>query len=112
MDRYNDVELPYPDCKVAEKLCIGGPCYYVINNDFCSTNVLTTFILTRVVPNIQRRLPDSTVIVLGKAVLYHVYSTVVDNFLTAEYCELIQGSLLEKGINVVSVRIQFGKYRF
>ena len=24
-DVYNDVELPYPDCKVAEKLAMGGP---------------------------------------------------------------------------------------
>jgi hypothetical protein len=65
-----------------------------------------------VVPNIQRQLPDSTVIVLGKAVLWLVYSTVADNFLSSKYCELIQESLLETGINVVSVRIQFGKYRF
>jgi hypothetical protein len=100
-DRYDDVELPYPDCKVAEKLCIGGPCYYVFNNDICSSNVLTTFILTRVVPNIRRRLPDSTVIVLGKAVLWLVYSSDADNCLSAEYCESIRGSLSETGINVV-----------
>ncbi len=28
--RYNDVELPYPDCKGTEKLCMGGPCYFLI----------------------------------------------------------------------------------
>jgi hypothetical protein len=25
-DVYDDVELPYPDVKVADKLCVGGPC--------------------------------------------------------------------------------------
>ena len=28
-DVYDDVELPFPDAKVADKLCIGGPCYYL-----------------------------------------------------------------------------------
>ena len=68
-DQYNDVELPYPDCKVAEKLCMGGPCFYLINNTICSSNVPMTFILTKVVPNIRRRVPDLTAIVLVKAVL-------------------------------------------
>jgi hypothetical protein len=29
-DVYDDVELPFPDAKVADKLCIGGPCYYYL----------------------------------------------------------------------------------
>ena len=29
-DVYDDVELPYPDAKVANKLCIGVPCYYLL----------------------------------------------------------------------------------
>jgi DUF1365 family protein len=24
------LELPYPDAKVANKLCFGGPCYYLL----------------------------------------------------------------------------------
>ena len=28
-DVYDNVELPYPDAKVANKLCIGGPCFYL-----------------------------------------------------------------------------------
>ena len=27
-DVHDDVELPYPDAKVAEKLCFGGACIY------------------------------------------------------------------------------------
>ena len=30
-DNYDDVELPYPNAKVAEKLCGGGPCFYLCN---------------------------------------------------------------------------------
>ena len=75
-DRYDDLELPYPDCKAAEALCIGGTCYYVINNAICNSNSLTIFILTKVVPNIRERLPDSAAILLGKAVLWVVYSSV------------------------------------
>ena len=43
---YNNAELLYPDCKVAEKLCIGGPCFYLINTYFCNSTILTTFICT------------------------------------------------------------------
>ena len=36
-DCYDDLELPYyPDCKAAEALCMGGACYYVINNAICN----------------------------------------------------------------------------
>jgi hypothetical protein len=70
-DQNDDVELPYRDCKVAEKLCIGGPpCYYLINNSICNPCILTTFILIKVTPNVCQRLPDSTcIVVLGKAFL-------------------------------------------
>jgi len=78
-DVYEDTELPYPDAKVAEKLCIGGPCFYLFpeeltnNNaeseDECTSTVvmLKTFILSNVVPNVRQRLPDSAALVLGKA---------------------------------------------
>ena len=50
-DRCDDVELPYPDCKVAEKLCMGGACYYVIDNSLSDSNILKKLVLTKVVPN-------------------------------------------------------------
>jgi hypothetical protein len=53
-DVYNNVEIPYWDCKVAEKLCIGGPCFYLIDTSFCNSTILTTFILTKALPNIRR----------------------------------------------------------
>ncbi|KAI2507233.1 hypothetical protein MHU86_7190 [Fragilaria crotonensis] len=58
-DVYDDVELPYPDAKVAEKLCGGGPCLYV-SDLALNAMMMNTFVLSHIVPNIRKRLPDST----------------------------------------------------
>ena len=61
-DVYNDIELPYLGEKVANKLCIGGPCYYLLhgdkdannrdNNASSTTTMMTQmFTLRSVVPN-------------------------------------------------------------
>ncbi len=82
-DVYEDTELPYPDAKVAEKLCIGGPCFYLFPEELTNTTVedgtsmiamMKTFILSNVVPNVRKRLPDSAALVLGKALLWLIYS--------------------------------------
>ena len=62
---YNNVELPYSDAKVAEKLAIGGACFDLFPNEDSSVNggviddavgnnieMMKTFVLTQVVPNI------------------------------------------------------------
>ncbi len=82
-DVYKDTELPYPDAK-AEKLCFGGACYYLfpkevrntaVEDEGKSTTAMTkTFILSKVVPNNRKRLPDSAALVLGKALLRLIYS--------------------------------------
>jgi hypothetical protein len=83
---------PPPDAKVADKLCLGGPCFYLFWNEDPSVNdgVLTdatignlidmmkTFVLTQVVPNICKRVPDSCALVLGKALLWFIYSDGTD----------------------------------
>ena len=56
-DVYDDVELPLPDAKVAEKLCGGGPCFYVSDPTLDVTMMNTFTILSHVVPNIRKRLP-------------------------------------------------------
>jgi hypothetical protein len=33
-----DTELPYPDAKVAEKLCVGGPCFYLFPEELTNNN--------------------------------------------------------------------------
>ena len=100
-DVYDDVELPYPDCKVAEKLCIGGPYFYLIDNTVVDSTIMTTFILTKVVPNTRRRLPDSTCLVLGKAIVWLVFSSVANNFVSSmDYCNRVKADLAETGIVV------------
>jgi len=79
---YDDVELPYPDAKVANKLCIGGPCYYLLPGEDANigdanntTTMMTrTFILRSVVPNIRKRMSESCSLVFGKALLWYLYS--------------------------------------
>jgi hypothetical protein len=82
--------LPYPDAKVAEKLCLGRACYYLFPEELTSINhaaanedgdgspstvaMMKTFILSNVVPNIRKVLPDSAALVLGKAFLWLIYS--------------------------------------
>jgi hypothetical protein len=83
-DVYDDVELPYPDAKVAEKLCGGGPCFYVSDPGLDAT-MMNTFVLSRVVPNIRKRLPESTCLVLGKALLWLICSPVADEYVPSEF---------------------------
>jgi hypothetical protein len=72
----------------------------LIDSSICNSNILTTFILTKVVPNICRRLPDSVAIVLGKAVLWTVFSSVANSFVSADYCERLKADLMDTGIVV------------
>ena len=108
-DVYDDVELPYPDAKVAEKLCIGGACLYLFPNEDSSANgvvdeamgaqieMLQTFILAQVVPNIRKRLPESCALVLGKALLWFIYcnDAISNNFLPEQYKNQIKNELNE-----------------
>ena len=78
---YSDVELPYPDAKVAEKLCLGGPCFYLIDTDVCEdVAMMNQFILSHVLPNVKKRLPDAPTLVLGKAVLWLLFSSHANKF--------------------------------
>ena len=96
------MELPYPDAKVANKLCIGGPCFYLLpgeqgndagDNDANSTMMIKTFLLTHVVPNMRRRMSESSSFILGKALLWFVYSP--NNFAPQDFCEQIKRELNE-----------------
>jgi hypothetical protein len=87
-DVYDDVELPYPDAKVAEKLCIGGPCYYIWS-DGLNSAMMSTFVLTHVVPNLWKRVPDSTALVLGKALLWMLYSPALVPLVPEHYRDMV-----------------------
>jgi hypothetical protein len=70
-DVYDDIELPYPDAKVAAMLCPGGPIKYKIRDD---SNVTEEFITNYVVPNTTARLGNEAGLVIGKAVLWGAFS--------------------------------------
>jgi len=75
-DMYDNVELPYPDAKVAEKLCFGGACIYknCDEDDVFKNSVINNFLLTIVVPNIRKKLPESVSLVLGRSLLWCAFS--------------------------------------
>jgi len=70
-DVYDDIELPYPDAKVCDKLCIGGPCKYVIREN-CGLS--EDFILQYVTPNIKKRFPREVALILGYALMWVIFS--------------------------------------
>jgi hypothetical protein len=59
--------------------------------------MLKTFILEQVVPNIRKRLPESCALVLGKALLWFIYcnDAISNNFLPEQYKNQIQNELNE-----------------
>jgi hypothetical protein len=61
---------------------------------------LTAFILTKVVSNIRQQLPDSVAIVLGKDILWIVFSSVANSFVSTDYCEQLKMELMETGIAI------------
>jgi hypothetical protein len=100
-DVYDDVE----------KLCIGGACFYLFPNKDVNVNggvvdatirnnieMLKTFLLIQVVPNIRRRVPESCALVLGKAFLWFIYcdDAVSENVLPKEFKRRIKLELKEK----------------
>ena len=69
-DKYDDVELPYVDAKVAGSLCMGGPCKYTIIDKYVNDH----FILNYVVPNMKERVSKNVCIILGTALLYYCFT--------------------------------------
>ena len=47
--------------------------------------MMNTFVLSRVVPNIRKRLPESACLVLGKALLWLICSLVADEFIPSDF---------------------------
>lgn len=70
-DVYDDIELPYPDAKVAGLLCIGGPCKYVIKD---GSGITSEFLIQYVVPRIAQKFPRDVAVVLGTALLWRIFS--------------------------------------
>ena len=81
-DIYDDIEQPYPDAKAAEKLIIGRPCFYLIceNNGNFNESAMKWFILTNVVPNMCKKIPDSATLVFGKAIFGYFFHPLLTIF--------------------------------
>jgi hypothetical protein len=64
---YADVELPFPDAKLAGLLCPGGPIRYAI---IPRSGVTREFNTGRVVPKIKAKFGLDVACVLGSAILW------------------------------------------
>jgi hypothetical protein len=69
-DVYDDTDLPFIDMKVCAMLCVGGPCSYVVEAD----GIDNDFIVQNVVPNIAAKFGEAVALVLGRALLWTVFS--------------------------------------
>jgi hypothetical protein len=107
-DRYDSVQLPYVDTKVASVLCIGGACTYVLNE-----NMPSEFDLQHVVPeiNVSDQFDSHVALVLGTALLWGCFTATVTHLVplfikdrvTAAYS--ILPSRLEDGVNPVEQQL-------
>ena len=95
-DVYDDVELPWPDVKVAQMLSIGGPCRYVLQN-----NVTDQFVLTHVVPNTRKKFDDAPAVILGTALLFSIFCIDDEsNNVPASICISVRNAYRSEGYNV------------
>lgn len=102
-DVYDDVELPYPDAKVASLLCVGGPCSYRVKEG--ANNLSDNWIRAHVVPQITSVYDDDLALILGKAILWLCYSELSDR-VPANILDRVRQSYnnirqLDEGVNPV-----------
>ena len=81
-DVYDDVELPWPDTKLATYLCIGGPCKYKIKTE---SGIDNNFILQYIMKDVLECYEREVCIVLGVALLFYMFTpegkTIAPSFL-------------------------------
>ena len=106
-DRYVDINLPYPDAKVASVLCIGGPVKYILKN---GSGVSNLWLTQNVVPHIfaSERIQGNVALVLALPILWACFDSTVEgkmpgqmrNRIRLEY-EAIRGPTMEATENPV-----------
>ena len=69
--------------KVAEKLCVGGACFY-LSCPIYDTVMMNSFIPSHIAPNVKKILPESDCLVLGNALLWLICSPVVDDYVPTD----------------------------
>ena len=99
VDTYIDVELPYPDAKVASILAVGGPIKYELRE---GSGLTEQRILENVGNGIATICPDAIAITLGKVLLWGIFdegiSSILDQRLVesvkqdvCQFCSLVDG---------------------
>jgi hypothetical protein len=91
-DKYADLDLPYPDGKVAILLCAGGACKYVLESSGC---VAGEWIWTHIVPNISNHFDPQIAVVLGTAVLWSAFDSETSNNFPQSICHRITTAYTE-----------------
>jgi hypothetical protein len=76
-DRYDSVQLPYVNTKVASALCIGGTCTYIL-----SKAIPEQFVYTHVVPEIYAQYGPGVALVLGNALLFACFTANLSHLVT------------------------------
>ena len=107
-DRYDDVELPWPDTKLATFLCIGGPCKYKLKE---SSGIDNDFILRVIMQDVKEFYSKDVCIVLGVALLYFIFTpdgkNTVPLFIvesvTDEYRRLYHKELTENPVEKIAL---------
>ncbi|KAI2509856.1 hypothetical protein MHU86_4567 [Fragilaria crotonensis] len=91
VDRYIDIELPYPDAKVASVLAVGGPMKYVVKN---GSGVLDNWLLTQVVPHLSRSvtLSQQVALVLAPPVLWAAFEESMELYMPVNLRNRIQAA--------------------
>lgn len=69
-DGYDDVQLDFPDAKVAAVLCPGGVCNYIVRDPACTSE----WVSTNVTPNINSVFGQQLSYLFGRALLWFAYS--------------------------------------
>ncbi|KAI2499452.1 hypothetical protein MHU86_15036 [Fragilaria crotonensis] len=82
-DVYMDVNLPYPDAKVASILCVGGPCKYVVKE---GSGVTDQWLGEHVVPSLleHRRIHRSVSLVLARPILWACFDARMESAMPVE----------------------------
>ncbi|KAI2510702.1 hypothetical protein MHU86_3650 [Fragilaria crotonensis] len=82
VDRYIDVNLPYPDARVASVLAMGGPIKYSLKNQ---SGVTEAWLLDNVVPNMfaSRNLHQQVSLVLAFPLLWAAFDPDMEHFMPA-----------------------------
>jgi hypothetical protein len=76
-DIYTEINLPYPDAKVAAILCIGGPCKYVLRN---GSGISDQWLSENVVPCMLDRIQRNVSLVLALPLLWACFDPRMESF--------------------------------